>query len=120
MTIELFPRSAYPFAPFVTLARGRLVRHSNGALIAAAVVTLLRDGAAVGRTGRTDDRGDFTMFFPPEPAPDSSLGAPPTLPPPLKFRLEFSVPGHPPHRIDEQSVDEGGEVSLGVVKFPTL
>jgi hypothetical protein len=120
MTIDLFPRSAYPFATGVTLARGRLVRRSNGAVIGGAEVSLLRNGAATGRPGRTDERGEFVVFFPPEPAPDSSLGAPPAPPPQLRFRLEFFVSGRPPHRIDEQAVDEGGAASLGVVKFPTL
>jgi hypothetical protein len=120
MTIDLFPRSAYPFATGVTLARGRLVRRSNGAVIEGAEVLLLRNGTATGRPGRTDERGEFVVFFPPEPAPDSSLGAPPAPPPRLRFRLEFFVPGRPPHRIDEQTVDEGGAASLGVVRFPTL
>ena len=119
-TIDLFPRAAYPFATGVTLARGQLVKRTNGAVIDGAEVRLLRNGTATGRPGRTDERGDFVVFFPPEPAPDSSLGAPPTPAPRLKFRLEFFVPGRPPHRIDEQSVDEGGAVSLGVIKFPTL
>jgi hypothetical protein len=121
MVIDLFPRPAYPFAVgTTTLARGQLVKRSNSAVIDAATVTLLRNGTATGRPGRTDERGDFVVFFPPEPAPDSSLGAPPALPPPLTFRLEFVVPGRPPHRIDDQTVAEGGAVSLGVIKFPTL
>ena len=120
LTVDLFPRSAYPFAAGVTLARGRLVKRTNGAVIEGAEVTLLRNGTATGRPGRTDARGDFVVFFPPEPAPDSSLGAPPAPPPSLKFRLEFVVPARPPHRIDEQTVGEGEAVSLGVIKFPTL
>lgn len=120
LTVDLFPRGAYPFASGVTLTRGRLVKRSNGAVVTGAEVRLVRNGTATGRPGRTDERGDFVVFFPPEPAPDSSLGAPPALPPPLKFRLEFLVPGRPPHLIDEQSVDEGGAVSLGFIRFPTL
>ena len=117
VTVELLPRPAYPFGDRVSTARGRLVRRSNGAPIADAAIDLVRTGDPTLRRGRTDERGDFVVALPPEPAGDGSAVATATK---LAFRLEFTVPGHPPHRTAEQQVDEGRAVSLGLVPFPTL
>ena len=117
VSVELLPRPAYPFGDRVTTARGRLVRRSSGAAIAAAAIDLVRTGAPTLRRGRTDERGDFVVALPPEPAGDGSAA---TTSAPLAFRLEFTVPGQPPHRTAEQQVDEGGAASLGLVQFPTL
>jgi hypothetical protein len=117
VTVELLPRPAYPFGDRVSIARGRLARRSNGAAIAGAAIDLIRSGAPTLRRGRTDERGDFVVALPAEPATDGSSTGPPA---PLAFRLEFTVPGHPPHRTNEQHVDEGRAVSIGLVRFPTL
>ena len=115
VTVELLPRPGYPFGDRVSTARGRLVRLSSGAAVGGAAIDLVRTGEPTLRRGRTDERGDFVVALPPEPA-----GSAATTPAKLAFRLEFTVPGHPPHRTAEQQVDEGRALSLGLVPFPTL
>jgi hypothetical protein len=120
VSVDLFPRPAYPFADRTSLARGRLRKASDGASIQGADITLILAGSDKGRRGRTDERGDFVVFFPPEP-PDEAPPDPPSAgPKTLKFRLEFTVAGRPPLLIAEQQVTEGASVSLGDITFPTL
>jgi hypothetical protein len=120
VAVDLFPRPAYPFGERTSLARGRLRKASDGSAVDGADITLMLNGSDEGRRGRTDERGDFAVFFPPQP-PDESPPDPPTPgPKKLKFRLAFTVPARPPHLIAEQEVDEGASVSLGAITFPTL
>lgn len=120
VSVDLFPRPSYPFVDRTSLARGRLRKASNGASIEAADITLILAGSDQGRRGRTDERGDFVVFFPPEPPDEVPPDPPSASPKKLKFRLEFTVPGRPPHLIAEQEVDEGASMSLGDITFPTL
>jgi hypothetical protein len=120
VSVDLFPRPAYPFADLTSLARGRLRKASDGAPIEGADITLFLAGSDKGRRGRTDERGDFVVFFPPEP-PDEAPPDPPSAgPKTLTFRLEFIVAGRPPLLTADQQVAEGASVSLGEITFPTL
>jgi hypothetical protein len=118
--VELFPRPAYPFGERTSLARGRLLKASDGSAVGGAAITLILDGSDVGQRGRTDERGDFVVFFPPEPPDEPPPDPPAPGPKTLAFRLAFTVPARPPHLTAEQEVDEGESVSLGDFTFPTL
>ena len=60
VTVELLPRPGYPFAG-ATLARGRLVKASDGSAVDGARIFLIRGGVDLGRRGRTDERGEFVV-----------------------------------------------------------
>ncbi|ELZ32527.1 hypothetical protein C474_06897 [Halogeometricum pallidum JCM 14848] len=57
--VPLTPSPAYPFDPWVTLVRGRVVTETGDPL-ADAVVTL----SGVDSAGRADDRGEFVVALP--------------------------------------------------------
>jgi hypothetical protein len=120
VTVDLFPRPAYLFGEPTSLARGRLRKASDGGAVERADVTLILNGTDEGRRGRTDERGDFVVFFPPEPPDEAPPDPPVPGPKTLTFRLAFTVPARPPHVTADQHVDEGGSVSLGEITFPTL
>jgi hypothetical protein len=114
VAVELLPRPAYPFAGHVTLARGRLIAASNGAAIDGARITLILQGVDQGRRGRTDERGEFVVFFP-RAAPEDNASAGPKD---LKFRLRFEIDSKPPLLIAEKTVREGTTIPLKEIQFP--
>ncbi|MDQ3773286.1 MAG: hypothetical protein M3461_02360 [Pseudomonadota bacterium] len=116
VVVELLPRPAYPFTDNATLARGRLVRASDGTGVERARIFLILEGVDRGRRGRTDERGEFVVFFPPAaPEDNASAGLKD-----LKFRLRFEIDGQPPLLIAEQTVREGTTISLKEIQFPGI
>lgn len=116
VAVELLPRPAYPFTDNATLARGRLVRASDGTGVERARIFLILEGVDLGRRGRTDERGEFVAFFPPAaPEDNASAGLKD-----LKFRLRFEIDGQPPLLIAEQTVREGTPISLKEIQFPGI
>lgn len=114
VSIELLPRPAYPFDGQATLVRGRLVRVSKASPIENAQIFLILDSVDKGLRGRTDERGEFVIFFPPtQPEDDPSAGLKN-----LKFRLRFEVLGNLPHVTAEETVQEGTAKSINGIKFP--
>lgn len=59
--ISLMPKTCYPFPPGVTLVRGRL-RDFRGAIAGAVLTGSLSESRFF---GRTDERGEFVIFFDP-------------------------------------------------------
>lgn len=116
VTVELFPRPAYPFAAGATLARGRLVRASDGGGIANARVVLILDGVDRGRRGRTDERGEFVAFFPRLAPPDDPAAGPRDF----AFQLRVEVEGQPPLVRAEPNVREGTTISVNDIQLPGL
>jgi hypothetical protein len=114
VSIDLLPRPAYPFANGTTLARGRLVTASDGTAIGGADVVLILDGTDEGLRGRTDERGEFVVFFRPLEPGDNAAPGPADLP----FQLRFEIDGQPPHLIAEETVQEGATISLDDIEFP--
>ena len=122
VAVELLPRPAYPFTDNATLARGRLVRASDEETgVEGARIFLILEGVDRGRRGRTDERGEFVVFFPPAaPEDNASAGLKD-----LKFRLRFEIDGQPPLLIPplpiaEQTVREGTTISLKEIQFPGI
>lgn len=114
--VKLLPKTAYPFDSQSTLARGRLVKTSNAAPIENAQIFLTLDSLDKGLRGRTDERGEFVIFFPsstPKPETDTSAGVKD-----FKFQLRFVIPGHPSHSTAEETVREGTAISINEIKFP--
>jgi hypothetical protein len=115
--VELLPRPAYPFADVATLARGRLVRASDRTGIDGARIVLILDEVDKGQRGRTDERGEFVAFFPPE-VPDSSDATATAGPKNLTFQLRFEIDSQPPLSTAQQTVREGNTISLEEIQFP--
>lgn len=92
VSVELLPRPAYPFTDNVTLARGRLVGAGSGAAIEGARIFLILEGVDRGRRGRTEERGEFVVFFAPGAPEDNATAGLKNL----KFRLRFEIDGQPP------------------------
>jgi hypothetical protein len=113
-TVILRPRPAYPFAGGTTLARGRLVRASDQGGIADAGIDLVF-GPFDEPRGRTDERGDFVVAFPPAPPSDDPDAVPNDIP----FTLRFIVGTEPPLEINA-TVPEGTAISLGEIQFPGI
>jgi hypothetical protein len=114
VTVTLLPRPAYPFSSATTLARGRLVRASDGSGISAARIDLVF-GTFDELRGRTDERGDFVVAFPPAPPSDD----PDAVPDDIQFTLRFVVDAEPPLEFDS-IVPEGTGISLGEIQFPNI
>jgi hypothetical protein len=114
VVVELLPRPAYPFADKATLARGRLVRTSDGAGIAGARIVLILETVVIGRRGQTDERGEFVVCFPPLPPEDIAAAVVKDL----NFELRFEVDGEPPFTIPPAIVREGTTLSVGEIQFP--
>jgi hypothetical protein len=114
--VVLFPRPAYPFTAQATLARGRLVTASQSLPVAGATATLTVDGNPAGIRGRTDERGEFVVFFP-ETAPEDTAAA--TLKT-LSFTLQFTLGGNTTPPTAAQPITEGTTVSVGEIPFPGL
>jgi hypothetical protein len=116
VTVELFPRPAYPFAVEATLVRGRLVRASDGGGVADARVFLISAGVDPKQRGRTDERGEFVVLFPRSaPADDPPAGFKD-----LTFRVRFEVANQPPLERGPFTVREGTTKSLDEIQFPGL
>lgn len=113
-TVIMRPRPAYPFAGGTTLARGRLVRASDQGGLAGARIDLAF-GAFDDERGRTDERGDFAVAFPPAPPSDD----PDAVPTDIQFTLRFIVGTEPPLEINS-TVQEGTGISLGEIQFPGI
>lgn len=112
--VELLPRPAYPFSGEATLARGRLVKASNGDAIAAARVFLILETVDLGRAGSTDERGEFVVFLPPAAPEDTETAV-------LKnfnFQLRFEIDGQPALLIAPAVVRERSTLSLKEIPFP--
>jgi hypothetical protein len=114
VVVDLLPRPAYPFADKATLARGRLARASDGTGVEGARIFLILEGVDLGRRGRTDERGEFVVFFPPA-APEDNASAGLKV---FKFRLRFEINGQPPLLTSEETVGEGTTISLEEIQFP--
>jgi len=116
LTVELLPRPAYVFPDQATLARGRLVKASDGTGVARAQIFLILETVDEGRRGETDERGEFVVFFPPTaPEDNASAGLKD-----LKFQLRFEVDGEPPLVTAEETVREGSTFSLDDIEFPGI
>ena len=114
--VDLLPKTAYPFDSQSTLARGRLLKTSNASPIENAQIFLTLDSLDNGLRGRTDERGEFVIFFPPttpKPEIDTSAGVKD-----FKFQLRFVIPGNPSHSTAEETVKEGTAISINEIKFP--
>jgi hypothetical protein len=114
VSIDLLPRPAYPIAAQTTLARGRLVKASDKTPLDGASIALILDGVDRGLLGRTDERGEFVIAFPPEAPEDTPTAGLEDL----KFELRFEVEGEPSFVIAEETVREGSAFSLDDVEFP--
>jgi hypothetical protein len=115
VVVEMLPRPSYPFAG-ATLARGRLVKASDKSAVAGARVFFIRGGVDLGRRGRTDERGEFVVFFPPAPPEDTT----PVAPPDITFRLRFEIDSEPPLTIAQKTVREGSTIALQEIEFPGI
>lgn len=113
--VELLPRPAYPFAG-ATLARGRLVKASDGSAVDAARIFLVLGGVDLGRRGRSDERGEFVVFFPPVPPEDTASAGLADF----TFRLRFEIDGEPPLLINPEVVREGTTFSHREITFPGI
>lgn len=114
VSVELLPRPAYPFDAQATLARGRLLKASDASPIEDAQIFLILEGTDIGRRGKTDERGEFVVFFPlitPEDVQTAGLKD-------LKFQLRFEIEGHSPHVTAEETVREGTTKSMKEIEFP--
>ncbi len=113
VTVRLLPRPAYPFEARFTLARGRLVKASDNSPVEDAEIFLTLDSVNKGLWQRTDERGEFVIFFPrtePEDDPTASLKD-------FKFKLLFKINGNS-HSTNELTVKEGTTKSIEEIKFP--
>jgi hypothetical protein len=114
VSVALLPRPAYPFDAQTTLARGRLLTASDGTPLAGASIDLILDAVDLGLRGRTDERGEFVVGFPPPPPGDDPADTLETF----TFQLRFVVGGHPPHVTALAAVTEGTALSLNDITFP--
>ena len=111
--VKLLPRSAYPFDALATLARGRIVKASDNSPVQNAEIFLTLDSVDKGLWQRTDERGEFVIFFPrTAPADDPSVGLKD-----FKFKLEFRIPNTAPHVTDEDTVKEGTTKSVKEIRY---
>src|SRR5262245_14362904 len=113
--VQLMPRPSYPFDAQATLARGRLIKDSDSSPIPDAQIFLIQDTVDKGLRGQTDQRGEFAVFFPPEPPNQTNPAADLKV---FKFQLRFEIPNHAPHLTAETTVKEGTTKSLNEIKFP--
>jgi hypothetical protein len=114
LTVHLLPRPSYPFNAQATLARGRLVKASDGAGIEGALVKLFVAVSDEGIRTQTDERGEFVVLFPtPAPAATGGLQT-------FTFNLRFMLDGHPDHDTAADSIKEGSVKALGVIQFPGI
>jgi hypothetical protein len=114
VSIDLFPRPAYPATAQDTLARGRLVTASDGSSIEGARVALILDTVDRGLRARTDERGEFVVVFPPPPPEDTAAAGLKDF----KFQLRFEVESEPPFETAEETVREGSTFSLKEIEYP--
>jgi hypothetical protein len=114
--VALLPRPAYPFTPQATLARGRIVTASQSLPVAGATVALTVDGMPAGIRGRTDERGEFVVFFP-DTAPEDTAAATFKT---FSFTLQFTFGGATTPPTAAQPITEGTTVSVGEMSFPGL
>jgi hypothetical protein len=114
--VQLMPRPGYPFGANATLARGRLVRASDGTAVEGARIFLLIGAVDQGRRGQTDERGEFVVPFPLVAPEDTASAGLKDFP----FQLRFEIDGQPPHVIPQQTVHEGTAISLHEVQFPGI
>jgi hypothetical protein len=114
ITIQLLPRPSYPFGDGATLARGRLVKASDGKASEGALVKLFIGVSDEGVRTQTDERGEFAVLFP-TPAPAAS-GGPKTF----NFTLRFILAPHPDHDTGALQVVEGKTKGLGEIQFPGI
>ena len=111
--VQVLPRSAYPFDAQATLARGRLVKASDKSPIGNAEIFLTLDTVNKGLWQRTDELGEFVIFFPrTEPGTETADALKE-----FKFTLRFEIPGRS-HTTNERTVKEGTTSSLGTIEFP--
>jgi len=113
VTVQLLPKSSYPFDAQATLARGRLIKASDKTPIENAQIFLTLDTVNKGLWQRTDESGQFVIFF---PRTEPGTEAADTLKE-FKFTLRFEIPGHS-HTTSEQTVKEGTTNSLSTIEFP--
>lgn len=114
ITIQLLPRPSYPFGDGATLARGRLVKASDGTAVEGALVKLFIGVSDEGVRAQTDERGEFAVSFP-TPAPAAS-GGPKTF----SFTLRFVLAPNPDHDTGLAQVVEGSTKGLGEIQFPGI
>ena len=114
ITIQLLPRPSYPFGDGATLARGRLVKTSDGTAVAGALVKLFIVVSDEGVRTQTDERGEFAVPFP-TPAPAATGGAKT-----FTFTLRFILAPHPDHDTGAATVIEGSTKALGEIQFPGI
>jgi hypothetical protein len=116
VSVDLLPRPAYPFPDQTTLARGRLVKASDGTAVEGAQIFLILETVDEGRRGQTDERGAFVVFFPPTAPEDNAAAG-------LKdftFELRFEIGGQPPLLIAAETVQEGSTFSFNDIEFPGI
>ena len=111
--VRLLPRPAYPFDAQTTLVRGRLVKNSDGTTIQDAEIFLTLDNVDKGFWQKTDERGEFVIFFPRTPPEDATSAGLKDF----KFKLRFDIPGHS-LTTNEFTVKEGTTKSLEAIEFP--
>jgi hypothetical protein len=116
VVVDLLPRPGYPFDESATLARGRLVRASDGAPVDGARIVLIVGVNPQGIRGRTDERGEFVVPFRPVPPEDTATAGLKNF----QFRLRFEIDGQPPLVIAQQTVKEGTTISLHEIAFPGI
>jgi hypothetical protein len=114
--VVLFPRPAYPFIAQATLVRGRLITASRSLPVANATAALTVDGAPAGVRGRTDERGEFVVFFPDTAPEDASSATLKTF----MFTLQFTLGGNTTPPTVAKPITEGTTVSVGEISFPGL
>jgi len=111
--VKLLPRTSYLFEPQTTLARGRLVKASDKTPIENADIFLTFGTINDEFWQRTDERGEFVIFFPrsaPEDDPSAGLKE-------FKFTLKFKTSGNS-HTTNLLTVKEGTSSSLVAIEFP--
>jgi hypothetical protein len=114
ITIQLLPRPSYPFGDGATLARGRLLKASDGTAVEGALVELLIGATDEGVRTQTDERGEFAVLFP--TPPPAASGGPKTF----TFTLRFILAPHPHHDTGAEQVEEGTAKALGEIQFPGI
>jgi hypothetical protein len=111
--VRLLPRPAYPFDAETTLVRGQLIKDSDGSPIENAEISLTIDTVDKGFWQRTDERGEFVIFFPrTAPGVDPTAGVKE-----FKFKLEFKIENHAPHPTAEETVKEGTTKSMKEIRY---
>jgi hypothetical protein len=114
--VDLLPRPAYPFPDQATLARGRLVKASDGSAVEGAQIALILEAVDQGRRGGTDERGSFVVFFPPTAPEDNAAAGLKDL----SYQLRFEINGQPPLVIAAEIVREGSTFQHDDIEFPGI